>query len=302
MMRVLFINPSPVRCGVHQYGKRLCSILELSRKLTVDYWDCPSEIKIGELYGYDVIIYNVHPGISNAISAAPFPVSVKQVGIFHDGQPGLSFDAWWFSDSSAPGYGNLRTIGRPLPDWKPSDHVSKGDGTVTIGLSGLVGAWATTMVEHVRSQLPEAAIRLHLAASDHCDPSGGLARAIGERCQQIGGAGVAVEYDFKTERQLLLWLEANDLNCYIRTPAACNGISSALDMALAVNRPIAINDHHMFRHLARVSPEICIENSSLLDIMALGMNPLIKHQMRNDRHFVCGELEVALEALFLSNQ
>jgi hypothetical protein len=68
-----------------------------------------------------------------------------------------------------------------------------------------------------------------------------------------------------------------------------------------VGRPIAINSHHMFRHLARLSPEICIENSSLLDIMALGVDPLIKHRERNERHFVLAEVENALESLFLSN-
>jgi hypothetical protein len=275
----------------------------MSQRLTVEYWECPDTINPGQLYGYDVVIYNVHPGIPNAISSAPFPVSVKQVGIFHDGQHGQPFDAWWFSDSSAPGYGNLRTIGRPLPAWTFMPNRMTEDGVVIVGLSGLVGAWATTMVEHTINQLPDAKIRLHLAASDHIDPSGGLARAIGERCQQIGGTDrVEVEYDFKTERQLLGWLERNDLNCYIRTPAACNGISSALDMALAVGRPIAINNHHMFRHLARVSPEICIENSTLLDIIAMGMTPLMKHRARNDRHFVLAELEEALDALFLANQ
>lgn len=152
------------------------------------------------------------------------------------------------------------------------------------------------------NQLPKAKIRLHLAASDHCDPSGGVARAIGECCQKLGQNGqVEVDYEFKTQTELLTWLEGNDMNCYIRTPAACVGISSALDMALAVNRPIAINNHHMFRHIARLTPEICIENSSLQKILSLGNAPLIQHRQRNDRHRVMEELENVIQSLFLSN-
>jgi len=301
MTKVLFINPRQPRCGVYQYGVRLCSILRMSSKLQIFYVECPDVIDLGYFYQFDVVIYNIHPGIPNFIQGAPFPVSVKQIAIYHDGHQKEGFDRWLFSDSSAPGYGNTVTIGRPLPEWNIC--IREPNDPPLIGLSGLVGAWATTMVETVMRDIPEAKIRLHLAASDHCDPSGGLARAVGQKCQEIAGQDrVSVEHDFKTQEELLAWLEGNDMNCYIRTPAACSGISSALDMALAVRRPIAINNHHMFRHIARVTPEICIENSSLRDILAMGNSPLVPHRNRNERQNVMEELENVIQSLFLSNQ
>lgn len=302
MISVLFLNPRPERCGVHQYGRRFYSIIHASPKLRMTYQDCPDTIDPSELNNYDVVIYNLHPGIPNAILSAPYPTRARQVAVYHDGGRGAPFDLWLFSDPSATSEGNLRIIGRPLPYWNPLPPQFKSGHVVTIGLSGLVGAWATTMVETVRSQMPEARVRLHLAASDHCDPSGGLAFEIGNRCKSYFGNPnqIEVTHDFLEERQVLGWLEANDLNCYIRTPAACSGISSAMDMALAVHRPIAINNHPMFRHLASVSPEICVENTPLSQIIELGQSPLIKHYQRNSRAVVQLEVEEAIESLLLS--
>jgi hypothetical protein len=303
-MKVLFLNPAPERCGVHQYGMRLFRIIELSKIMQVTLVNVPmaAPIDASVLDPFDVVIYNRHPGINNALMRAPYPTKAKQVAIFHEGTDNIPFDLWLFSDSSAPGYGRLVTIGRPLPYWQPLPRQFKKDHPVTIGLSGLVGAWATTMVQTVASQLPEAKIRLHLAASDHCDAGGEMAREIGRQCQAICGSQIVeINHDFMTEKTLLGWLERNDMNCYIRTNVGSHtGISSALDMAMAVQRPIAINNNPMFRHLARVSPEICIENLSLGEILALGLKPLAVHYRRNDRHVVREEVERALQSL-LSN-
>ncbi len=298
MTRVLFINPVQERCGVHQYGLRLFSILNMSKELSCTYQLCPESIDIGSLYQYDVVIYNVHPGISNAMHNAPFPCSVRQIAIYHDGPMRGPFDRWLLSDSSAPGYGNLTTIGRPLPEWEPLPGGPFGPNPV-IGLSGLVGAWAPDMVRYVSQAMPEAMIRLHLAASDHCDPTGALARAVGESCVNLGIPGsVHVDYEFKTQQAVLGWLSANDLNCFIRsTGSGPMGVSSALDMALAVERPIAVNNNPMFRHITRVSPEIMVENTPLREIIALGTTPLVPHWRRNARRAVMEELENVIRSV-----
>ncbi len=277
---------------MYQYGLRLAGIMAMSKRMEVVYQPCPDQIDIGRLYDYDVVIYNVHPGIGNAMHDAPFPCSVKQVAIFHDGPMKAGFDRWIFSDSSAPGYGNLTTIGRPLPQWEVRPHGDLG-GPVKIGLSGLVGAWACDMVNCVRSQMPDAMIRLHLAPSDHCDPTGALARAVGDACKHLGSSEkVEITHDFMSEQSLLEWLSDNDLNCFIRsTGGGPMSISSATDMALAVGRPIAVNGNPMFRHLTRVCPEIMVEHTPLREIMALGTKPLESHYRRNHRPTVMEEME-----------
>ena len=297
MTRVLFLNPKQERCGVHQYGLRFFSVMQLSNELECTYQACPDNIEIGSLYHYDVVIYNLHPGIPNAMHNAPFPCSIKQIAIYHDGAMDKPFDRWVLSDSSAPGYGNLVTIGRPLPQWDICDR--EPNDPPIIGLSGLVGAWATDMVKLVTAQLPEAIIRLHLAPSDHCDPSGGLARAVGKQCQLLGiPRSIQVEYDFKTQDQLMAWLAANDLNCYIRsTGSGPMGVSSALDMALACGRPLAVNNNPMFRHLTRVNPELLVENTSLRVLLKNGNDWLVSHRWRNARRAVSREITNVIHAV-----
>jgi len=269
----------------------------MGSKWKVDYQECSGPIDVAGLNNYDGVIFNLHPGIGNAMHSAPFATKARQIGIYHDGPLVVPFDRWLFSDPSGNHYGDLRCIGRPLPDWNSKSQSIPEDETTIVGLSGLVGAWAPIMVETVSNQIPEARIRLHLASSDHCDPAGLVANSTGIQCQSIN-KNVEVEYDFKTMDQMQVWLEGNNLNCYIRTPAPSSGISSALDLAMAVRRPLAINNHPMFRHVAATSPEICIENNNLMDIMAMGCSPTIKHRERNSRERVLGELEEAILSLF----
>jgi hypothetical protein len=57
-MKVLFINPVPERCGVHQYGLRLFSILVESVRLHATY----STTDTCDTFGIpDVVVYNWHP-------------------------------------------------------------------------------------------------------------------------------------------------------------------------------------------------------------------------------------------------
>src|SRR5205814_885154 len=52
------------------------------------------------------------------------------------------------------------------------------------------------------------------------------------------------------------------------------GIASVTDSALAVNRPIAITRSKMFRHLFSATPSICINDSTLKQIIQNGIEPL----------------------------
>jgi hypothetical protein len=52
------------------------------------------------------------------------------------------------------------------------------------------------------------------------------------------------------------------------------GISSVIDAALAVRRPIAITKSGMFRHIFDIVPNICIEYSSFKNIIEQGVSHL----------------------------
>jgi len=302
-MKVLFINPEKQRCGVHQYGKRLYSILAESKKM--EMINCA----MNESPPVDVVIYNWHPIIDPGMSAIGFLPpgceKVKRVIVYHDGEINDSLvDAVLFSDPSSPSNRNKwHHIGRPLPDFLPRPHSKIGD-QIIIGIHGFCGAWATRVVEKVSAEYERATVRMLLPPSDHCDPSAATARAVFDQCSAIRGDGITLEvtHDFLTELGLLEWLSHNDVNCFIRDPAPSSGISSALDAALAVRRPIAINRHPMFRHMTNLEPSICVDDLSIGQIIRNGLTPLVPVYERNRREMVRDEIELIIDCLFLSNQ
>lgn len=296
-MKVIFVNSRQERCGVHQYGLRLFKILQKSQKLECRYVVSPDSHFSGELDWAEVVIYNQHPGIHNAVSKAPFGLNCREIGIFHEAGAGERFKELIFSDPTRASVDGFYAIGRPLPDWKVIPHVSrKNCDEIVVGVNGLCGAWCTTMIAHVASQLPECRVRMALPPSDHVDPSGVHSQMLADSCGDILGnpRKLEITYDFMDEPSLLAWMSENDINCYIRPSLPSHGISSILDLALAVRRPIAINRHPMFRHLHDCKPSICVEDTSMRDIVGNGLSPLIPHYERNSNERVLSELESIL--------
>lgn len=301
-MKVLFVNPTARRCGVHQYGVRFFEILSESVKVKADY------TTIGILSGsehlvtneYDVVILNYHPGIAEWGQLEGIEGRYKKVGIYHElSVAGPRCDMWLFSDPSGSNGGSTVCIGRPLPRWLPKARIYDPSSPLVVGLNGFCGAWATAMIAEMVKWETNFKIRLALPPSDHCDPSGARARQVAESCLKMmpDPKNLEVTHQFMEEDDLLEWLSQNDLNCYIRTPEPSVGISSALDLALAVRRPIAINKHAMFRHLWGCDPGIFLETSGLRRIISNGLGPLVPIYQRNRREVVLGEIEQALESL-----
>jgi hypothetical protein len=53
-----------------------------------------------------------------------------------------------------------------------------------------------------------------------------------------------------------------------------NGISSVIDYALAVEKPIAINKSSMYSHITNTNPSICVEDNYFKEIISNGFLPL----------------------------
>jgi hypothetical protein len=129
----------------------------------------------------------------------------------------------------------------------------------------------------VQSEFDEAIIRLHIPYSLFVDNNGIEARARVAEVEQIitkPGIKIEVSHDFKTEAEVVAWLNENTINCYFFDPLPNCGISSSIDYALAARRPIAITKSHMLVHLWNLKPSVLIEENSLRTIIANGIAPL----------------------------
>ncbi len=283
-MKALFVNAYGVQeCGVWQFGKNLYDILQLSTKLQWKYCEPESRgnlMAFAQIYDPDVILYNWSSIMGGWLEEAPFSFFKKQAMVFHDGEVSDKFEAVFFADPTAKLDGKWHVIGRPIPQIDQFLYsVSGKNSQFTVGCHGFLGAWADEVVKRVMHEFEAARIRLLLPYSKYCDPDGNVARAVADKCRHMvkgTDTQLMISHSFLTQVQLLDWLSANDLNCYIRPLDPWRGVSSAPDAALAVRKPIAVNVCSAFRHLHNLKPTIVVDHSSLMDIVGHGLAPFVK--------------------------
>lgn len=305
-MNALFVNAyGEQACGVHQFGRNLYAILKDSNKITWSYCEPQTE---GNLMAValaclpDWILFNWSSVMGGWLNEAPFSWLKQQALVFHDGQVNDRFNAVFFSDPTSQLEGKWHVLGRPIPYVNPLLYANRPKNSqLTIGCHGFLGAWADEVVKRVMQEFEGARIRLQLPYSIYCDPDGTQARSMADRCREMtrnSATKLMVNHNFLNQAQLLDWLGANDLNCYIRPLNPWRGVSSAPDAALAVNKPIAVNCCSAFRHLHNLKPSIVVDQSSLMEILGNGLAPLIAFKQQwCDPEIIRNQVESVLLAI-----
>jgi len=286
-MNCLFVNGyGEQACGVVAYGKSLYDNLKDSTNIRWNYCEPPTPGALRAMSTMptpDVTVFNYQSGQGGFLADAPFPFLKKQVLVFHDCQVDEArWDAILFSDPTMNPRGKWHKIGRPIPQYKPKGlhPINPELPRPIVGVHGFIGAWADQVVHRVMQEFETATVTLSLPFAKYSDSTGAAAMAMADRCRNmVAGSGIRlfVSHDFKPQWELVEWLHSNDLNCYIRPPEMnWRGVSSAPDCALAARRPLAINKCSSFRHLHHLSPSICVEDFSLMEIIGNGLSPLVK--------------------------
>jgi len=304
-MRILFINTTEPRCGVHQYGVNLASVLQTDQQLEVLYrtpssldeflW-MASEIKP------DVVLYNWQAGVGGWMVNVPLPrMTFKQVLVYHDLDARFDdFDAVLFSDPTMKQTGNWHPIGRPLNLPHNLLLPEPDDSILTFGVNGFIGAWANIAFEEIARHYEHFRIRLHLPYAVYGDAAGNMANAAENACRAMMGPNMSLEvsHEFMEWPKLLAWLSRNHINCYMRYPGMhWRGVSSAPDAALCCNRPIAVNSCNAFRHLHDCDPSILVEHRPLTAILQSGLSPLVKKRQQWHPETVSCEVRLVLESI-----
>jgi len=276
------------RCGIYQFGAQLATALQSSKRYAFSYAECSNEADYWAATARvkpALIIYNHSPttmpwlrrGIMRRARAA-------QVGVIHevtqavaDGADDSLFEFHIAPDPTL----ELRNptvfkTGRLVPDFRNDVQAPRVPTIGSFGF-GTHGKGFDVLIERVQAEFDEAVIRLHIPFSDFFDAAGSSARAIADRCRGLvtkPGVSIELSHDFLTNEQLLGFLAGNSLNAFLYDDQPGRGISSVIDHALAVRRPIAVSRSSMFRHLHRVEPPVTVEDASLREILARGFAPL----------------------------
>ncbi len=287
-MNILILNHSEKQCGVYQYGKRIGNILEKSTNHKFVYLELNShkdlDDKISE-YNPQAIIYNWTGGTMSWVTPETVNIlrekNIKQFLLVHNVGYATFFDYylhqhpyWQFTDDK-----NF-AIPRPLPFYNKSEF-KKSDDIIRIGSFGfgLLNKYYNEICRIVNEQFDNenVELRLHLTTGTFAGTTQNIP-LVSQLCQQNitkPNISLNITTDFISDEELLNFLAGNDLNIFFYEDyPTYNGISSVIDYALAVQKPLAINKSSMYSHLLDTKPSICVEDNSLIDIMNNGFIPL----------------------------
>ena len=332
---ILFVTHTPRQCGVYEFGRKVFEAISLSGRYNFIKCECESlaELKKAiQTHQPHMIIYNYHPTVlpwlctkitkgiyRNNIAG----IGVTQVGIIHEITQEVA--------DTATGYGNKWIFGSPnrklncLFDYyigadptlllqnpivfktgRLIPQYSKSIPAPSIPTIGSFG-FATPkkgferLVERVQTEFDEAVIRINMPAADFGDPDGANARQIAQHCKNIihkPRVRLEVSHDFLTDDALLDFLAGNSMNVFMYEDVSGRGISSTVDNALAVKRPLAVSRCPMFRHILTAQPSVCVEDNSLKTILANGFIPLEKISAGWNSQNLLWEYERITDAIF----
>lgn len=296
MYKVLFINHSTQQCGVHQIGKRTGFALEkYGSKYNFFYREANSSHEFYSHYNAiqpQFVIFNYYPSTLPWYHEIKSDSSFIKIGIWHElshiwgnNLPealqtfdyGIILDPTYRnSEYDQPtGREKIFTVGRGIPEFTyrelPKD--------LTIGSFGFAigGKGYERIITQVQSEFDECKIRLHIPFATFGDPNGINALETVKRCKELiykSGIELEITHEFLAEDKLLDWLSDNSLNAFFYDGYLGRGISSTIDYALAVRRPIAITSSAMMRHLHPTDPSIRIEETTIKEIINNGFRPL----------------------------
>jgi hypothetical protein len=288
MGRVILLNHLEQECGVHQFGEQLYAALKPSSRHQFDRLNVSSVEAVERALATkpDAVIVNWHPvTMGRYRPARGFGDGVPAIAILHEVTEGIAeglqqddFDYYVVHDPSARIKNPIIfKSGRIVPSFRPSRETVPE--RFTVGSFGFAtpGKGFEALVARVNTECEDCIIRLHLTHSHFFDPRGEIARGVADRCRSIvtkPKISLEITHDFRTSEKIVEFLSENSINAFFYSTADDRGISSAIDLALAAERPIAIRKASMFRHVLDVTPSILVEDRRLESIAADGFEPL----------------------------
>ena len=313
METVLFVTHRVKQCGVFEFGKDIFDTISDSKIYQFVKAECESVKDLEEaiaVHSPVIIIYNYHPAVMPWVCSKIFKgiyrnnivgISILQVAIIHEITQQVADTATSYRNKYLFGSSEQRInslfdyyiaadptlllknplvfkTGRLVPfysDPKPVPAIP------TIGSFGFAtpNKGFQNVVLTVQKEFDEALIKINMPSADFGDKEGSNAKKIAEECRALinkSGIRLEITHDFFSKRQLLDFLSGNSLNMFLYEDKKGRGISSAIDNALAVKRPIAVSNCPMFRHVLSVKPSACIDDNPLKQILSNGFEGLQK--------------------------
>jgi hypothetical protein len=294
--RVLFVTQTlgeKAACGIGLMGNLVGQTLlgHPNYDFSILYSDDLNEIavKINETQPA-IVIYNYHPystpWLENPVLRQTFP-NVFHIKLDHeviqrtvDNFIPSTSDGWRYVVADAPdcvGTDNFFIVNRLLPA-TPTVKYTEPPKPI-IGFQGFSAPYKgiARLAQQVNQEFDEAVIRLHMPYAYFIGRNGQDAeKRVAEVKSIITKPGIDIIYSHELleTQEIVDMMAQNTINCYFYDYLPESGIASSPDYALAARRPIAVTRSNMMRNFWDINPSVCIDTSSLKQIIANGTAPL----------------------------
>lgn len=294
-MNVLFLNHKVENCGVYQYGKRVNEILQKDPQINYIYKEIDSYYEYCNILqdnaGIMAIIYNYHSSTMTWLNSSSIQRAVKNIGIPHE-SPEHLFDIVCNIDPNAPEIINKFSLPRPI-----YENIEDIVNTISTNeaVDSFINKYTDTnfpifgsfgfgfdnkgfdkIVKIINEQYDNAIIKFVIPIA-HFDTDPNRIHRMRERCIKMNrkpGIILMISHDFFSTSDILKFLKSNTMNIFLYDLMRIRGISSTIDYAISVKKPIGISDSYMFRNI--YSDEICLYKNSINDCMKNSTNYLAK--------------------------
>ncbi len=275
---ILFINHKERQCGVQQYGRRCGHILKKSINFNFVYVEADSEAEYFAAVDSNnpiAIIYNWFPitmGWIGPQSVSRYP-NITHYSLYHEEYPPTWFNYLLMVDSTLADTSNTFSVPRPLAE--DSGIVYTNSTITTIGSFGFGfgNKGFSRIVRMVNDQFDEAIIRFHTPRAFFGDRDGERSSPMMASCyQQMSKPNIKLEFstEFLDDTSLLNFLASNTINMFLYDPEPGRGLSSVMDYIMCINKPLAISNSNMFRHVLHTAPSLYIGSKSIKEIIEAG--------------------------------
>ena len=278
-MNVLFLNHKIKECGVYQYGIRLFEILKKSNKFNYIYNEIDSYDEYRNIINtgnFVAIFYNYHCMTMKWLDFNNIEKKIISIGVQHDLEESNIFKIVVRLDTTLPEFSPLK-YNIPRPIYENVDEMLNGYNiksdefkyfleyreTSNIPIFGSFGFARNgkgfdKIIELVNHYYDEAIIKFLIPTAHFLDTS--LVNQIMNDCYLINrkpGVKLMITNEFVENEDILYFLKSNDMNIFMYDGSFPNsGVSSVIDYALSVKKPLAITDSHWFRHI--YDDDICV--------------------------------------------
>jgi hypothetical protein len=288
MKNILFLNHKIKNCGVYQYGERLYNILKSSCDVSYIYQEIDSaeeyKVLLSDTHRWFAIIYNYHSSTMPWLNDSVIQKKIKNIGIPHE-SPADIFNIVCHIDPDQRDDNNT-TFSIPRPIFENVEERIKNappsstavtqfiyeDTESNMPIFGSFGFGFQNkgfhkIVERINDDFDNAIIKFVIPIA-HFDPDQQTIHRMRESCIQANrkpGIKLRILHEFLTTEEILLFLSKNTMNIFLYDYMEGRGISSAIDYAISVKRPIGISNSHMFRNI--YSDTICLSKSSIQECL-----------------------------------